>query len=252
MTALAGTLMASVGLVHAQQSTQSADAPLLTRELAAKGINPPKMLNNVDAKFSEEARAKKISGRCLASLIVDAQGNPQNIKIFRCTDSSFEKSSLDAAAKYKFKPATTQDGTPLPVTIRIEIEYHWNGGNPVTPILYGFSSPPGTLSAEPDANGVYQFTKLFTPPTLTEFSDEGYGPIAFSAKDNGTCDIVVTISAKGKPSDPQVTHCAWQSLEKPAVKSLLKSNYKPGKVNGKAAPMRVSIHLEYDIQPGKP
>jgi hypothetical protein len=68
---------------------------------------------------------------------------------------------------------------------------------------------------------------------------------------NSACDIVITISPKGKASDPQVTHCGNSYLEKPAVQSLLKSKYKPGQVNGRPVPMRASIHLEYGETPTK-
>jgi TonB family protein len=239
-------LVPATVITPAQQATPSTDATQPAGRSPAQKLTPPKPINNVEAQFSNEARTKKISGRCLVSLVVDAQGNPQLMKITRCTDSSFEKSSLEAAAKYRFKPATTQEGKPVPVTTQIEIEYHLYDGTPVTPIRYRFSSPPGTTSAEPSADGVYPLTNLSTPPTMTKLSDEGYGPLAFASESNGGCDIVLTVSAKGIPSDAQVTHCETPSLEKAAVQSILTSRYKPGMVNGKAVPMRASIHLEYD------
>ena len=239
-------------LAHTQQTVQPAEAHVSGDQSSAKNISPPELLNQVEGEFSDEARAKRISGRCVVSLIVDKYGIPQNIKITRCSDPSFGKSSIDAAAKYRFKPATKLDGTPVPVMIQVEIEYHWDKGNPLTPIRYEFSSPPGMTSAAAGVDGVYPLSKVYTPPSITKFSDEGYGPVAYSAKENGGCDIVITIDAKGKPSDPQVTHCGDPELEAPAVRSLLMSRYKPGRVNGKAVPMRASIHLEYGDVPPKP
>ena len=85
---------------------------------------------------------------------------------------------------------------------------------------------------------------------MIKFTDEGYGEAAFPLKGNGACDIVLTINAKGKASDPVVTHCDRPALEKPAIESLLKSHYKPGQVNGKAVAIRTSIHLELaDLSP---
>ena len=66
------------------------------------------------------------------------------------------------------------------------------------------------------------------------------------------CDVLLTISEKGKASEPKVAHCNRPELEKPAVESLLKSDYKPGMVNGKAVPMRGSIHLNYGDAPATP
>jgi hypothetical protein len=73
--------------------------------------------------------------------------------------------------------------------------------------------------------------------------------IAFYTAGSDACNIVLTISAKGKPSDPQVTSCDRPALEKPAVASLLRSQYKPDRVNGKAVPMRAAIRLEYGDTP---
>ena len=87
---------------------------------------------------------------------------------------------------------------------------------------------------------------------MAKFFDEGYGNTAFGSVGNNPCDIVLTISAKGKASDPVVTHCERPTLEKPAVESLLKSKYKPGSVNRKEVPIRASIHLEYGDVPAKP
>jgi TonB family protein len=249
---MALTLTVAASLAHAQQATPPADAPLLTRELIAKGkINPPKPIHFPEAHFSDEARAMKINGRCIVSLTVDVTGMPRNLKVDRCSDPSFEESSLDAVAQYRFKPATTQEGKPVAVKVNVEINYRLSGvsGLPV-PIRYTFKTPPETTTSAPGPDGVYPLTQSDTPPTMIKFIDEKYGEAAFPLKGNGACDIVLTISAKGKASDPVVTHCERPSLETPAVQSLLQSHYKPGQVNGKAVPMRASIHIELaDMSP---
>jgi TonB family protein len=254
---IALTLALATSLGHAQQTRSAADAPLLTGELIAKGkINPPKPINTPEAHFSDEARRNMLNGLCLVSLIVDVNGMPQNLKLVRCTDPSFEQTSLEAVQQYRFKPATTQEGKPVPLTIQVVINYHLYDGvfkhSTVgqTPIRCTFITPPGTTTSTPGPDGIYPLTSSATPPTVIKFSDEGYGVAAFLLKGNGACDIVLTISAKGKASDPAVTHCERPSLETPAIQSLLKSLYKPGQVNGKAVAIRTSIHLELaDLSP---
>jgi hypothetical protein len=39
---------------------------------------------------------------------------------------------------------------------------------------------------------------------VIEFTDEGYGQMAFVYAGNSACDVVLTISERGKSSDPQV------------------------------------------------
>jgi TonB family protein len=243
---------------HAQQAAPQPDAPIPADQLAAKKISQPKVIFSVDPEFSDEARRKGIGGLCLVALIVDAQGKPQNVHIVRCTDPVFEENSLKAVAQFRLKPATTQEGKPVPVYATVEIHfrrYDSSGRtNDQLPIRYAFSPPPGTSYSGADAKGVYPLTETAMPPSIIMFADDGYEDLAYAATavSDTTCDIVLTISAKGKASDPQIIRCVKPALEKPAVQSLLESKYKPGKVNGKAVPMRASIHLESVDAPGKP
>ena len=215
---IALTLALVAGSVYAQQAANSADIDNSNVQAPEKKIIPPKMLNQqpihfsssetADAEFTEEARAKKINGRCLISFTVDVNGMPQEIKPVRCSDFSFAKSSVASVAKYRFKPATTEDGDPVVYHDSVVINYYREGCfDPVPPIRHVFSTPPGVTSSDPGADGVYPLTKSVTPPAITRFSDEGYGVAAFNSPEgNGSCDIVLTISATGKASDPQVTY----------------------------------------------
>lgn len=259
-----GILLALVAIPgHAQQDTHTADAHLPADQLAAKHISPPKVLDNVEAEFSDDARRRNIGGLCLVSMIVDVQGNPQNARIIHCTDPVFEESSLNAVKKYRFSPAVTQEGKPVPVMISVEVNYHLYrslfarraskeeiSGEVSAPIRYGFIPQQGGAS-DPGPDGAYPFTRTVTGPRVIKFSDEGYGRVAFIHEGNGACDVMLTISVKGKASDPQVAHCERPELERPAVESLFKSEYNPGFVNGKVVPMRASIHLEYGDSPAK-
>jgi TonB family protein len=246
MIGLSMALVTTLG--YAQRAASAADGTTPSGEAHSKKINPPYPLNQVDSEFSAEARAKEINGRCLVSVTVGVNGLPQELKLVRCTDPAFEKSSLSAASKYRFKAATTQEGNPVSYTLAVEINYRLNNSNnPIPmPVRWEFSSPPEITTTDPGTDGVYPLTRQSVPPVITRYVDSGYGNAAFlSPKGNGACDIVLTISAKGKATDPKVTHCERPNLEKPAVASLLNSKYTPGSVNGAAVPMRVSIHLEY-------
>lgn len=242
-------LLVSLVLIEAATAVtqQPSPQPEVSRHVyivGEDGVRPPRPKNNVNTEFSPEAREKQINGRCAVSLVVDEQGNPQNIQIIRCTDPAFAQSTLSAVGKYRFWPAT-KAGKPVAANISVETNF-WRDGarDPELPIRYGFSSPPGYISPAPDADGVYPLTKMVVPPTMEHFSDEEYGNAAFPMNGSGACDVVLTIDANGKPSNAQTPHCEKAVLELPAARSLLKSRYKPGSVNGKAVPVRVSVHLE--------
>jgi TonB family protein len=87
------------------------------------GVSAPVALNSVEAEFSDEARRAKYQGVCLISLIVDAQGNPQDPHVIRPLGMGLDEKALEAVRKYKFKPAMKDGKTPVPVMISVEVNF---------------------------------------------------------------------------------------------------------------------------------
>jgi TonB family protein len=87
------------------------------------GVSAPVPLNNVEAEFSDEARRAKYQGVCIVSLIVDAQGNPQNPRVVRALGMGLDEKALEAVRKYKFRPAMKDGKTPVPVMISVEVNF---------------------------------------------------------------------------------------------------------------------------------
>jgi periplasmic protein TonB len=87
------------------------------------GVSAPIALNSVEAEFSDEARRAKYQGVCLISVIVDAQGNPQNPRVIRALGMGLDEKALEAVRKYKFRPAMKDGKTPVPVMITVEVNF---------------------------------------------------------------------------------------------------------------------------------
>lgn len=234
-----------------QPTTQQGQTQKDQTQEDQKPAHPPVPLNSVELEFPAKAREKLLSGVCFVSVTVDTQGNPQDLAIVRCSDPLFEQNSLDAASKYRFKPAVDAKGKPLAVKITIEINFKLGAaggpyGRVPEPLLkYGFSTPPGLTSLAPDAHGVYPLSKSIEAPKITNFVDSDFSGTALRFPTNLACDVVLTVDQKGRPSSPQVIHCDQQALEKPATDSLLHSRFKPGTLNGKPVPVRLLVHLFY-------
>lgn len=86
------------------------------------GISTPKIIFSVDPEFSDEARRAKYQGIVVISLIVDAQGNPQHVRVIRNLGMGLDEKAVEAVKQYKFKPALMQ-GKPVPVEINIEVNF---------------------------------------------------------------------------------------------------------------------------------
>jgi TonB family protein len=87
------------------------------------GVSAPVLIHSVEAEFSDEARRAKYQGVCLVSLIVDTQGNPQNIRVARSLGKGLDEKAIEAVRQYKFSPAMKDGQTPVPVMITIEVNF---------------------------------------------------------------------------------------------------------------------------------
>jgi periplasmic protein TonB len=86
-------------------------------------VSAPIPLFQPEAEFSDEARRAKYQGVCLVGLIVDAQGNPQNVHIVRALGMGLDEKALEAVRRYKFKPAMRDGKTPVPVYVNVEVNF---------------------------------------------------------------------------------------------------------------------------------
>ena len=89
---------------------------------AGGGVSAPVLIYDPDPEFSDEARRAKYQGVCVVGLIVDAQGNPQQVHVVRPLGMGLDEKALEAVRQYKFKPAIYK-GRPVPVEINIEVNF---------------------------------------------------------------------------------------------------------------------------------
>jgi protein TonB len=88
------------------------------------GTSAPVAIYAPEAEFSDEARRAKYEGTVLVSLIVDAQGNPQQIHIARSLGMGLDEKAMEAIRQYKFKPAYNNElKKPVPVPISVEVHF---------------------------------------------------------------------------------------------------------------------------------
>jgi len=86
-------------------------------------VSEPVPLFQPEAEFSDEARRQKFQGIVVVSLIVDAQGNPQNVHVVRTLGMGLDEKAVEAVRKYKFKPAMRDGKTPVAVPVQVEVNF---------------------------------------------------------------------------------------------------------------------------------
>jgi TonB family protein len=85
-------------------------------------VAQPKLLNKVEPQYTKEAAKKKIQGMAVLSVVIDADGQPQDIRVIRNLDPGLDQKAIEAVRQWTFEPAT-KDGQPVAVKATIEVNF---------------------------------------------------------------------------------------------------------------------------------
>ena len=86
------------------------------------GVSAPQLIYQVEPEFSEEARKAKVAGNVLVTLIVDATGHPQRVRVLRGIGMGLDEKAIEAVKQYRFKPAM-EGNKPVPVEVNIDVNF---------------------------------------------------------------------------------------------------------------------------------
>lgn len=85
-----------------------------------KGVSPPTALESVADENGELARKGALPGVVFVSMLVTEKGLPTDIHLIRPIGNGHDEDVLNAAQKYRFRPATLY-GLPVPFAITVEV-----------------------------------------------------------------------------------------------------------------------------------
>lgn len=104
---------------------------MLTKVCGPKNPAPcataPLTISAPPPSYSEEARRANYQGVCVLGVIVDADGQPKDIRVLMSLGMGLDEEAIKAVGKWKFKPAM-MDGKPVKVAIQVEVAFHLSAG----------------------------------------------------------------------------------------------------------------------------
>jgi TonB family protein len=83
---------------------------------------PPVALYAPAAEYSERARAAKINGVVVVSVLVNEDGSPTDVRVDKSAGYGLDEKAVECVSRYRFKPAT-KDGVPVAARIVIEVSF---------------------------------------------------------------------------------------------------------------------------------
>jgi TonB family protein len=105
-----------------EQGPQDPGSASVTPRRIGGAVSAPTVAYQVSPQYSDQAKKAKFNGMVLLSLVVDAQGQPQNVRMVRGVGMGLDEKAIEAVKQYKFKPAM-EAGEPVPVQLNIEVNF---------------------------------------------------------------------------------------------------------------------------------
>jgi TonB family protein len=85
------------------------------------GVSPPSVLSKTDPAYPEGEPAG-LAATVMLSIVVGTDGTPEDIKVVKSADASFDANAIAALSKWVFKPGM-MNGVPVKVRAQVEINF---------------------------------------------------------------------------------------------------------------------------------
>jgi TonB family protein len=86
------------------------------------GIEAPRLLREVKAEYTEDARRRNIKGDVVLEIVVRSDGNVGDVRVLQGLGGGLESRAIAAVRQWKFAPATRR-GQPVDVLVEVAVEF---------------------------------------------------------------------------------------------------------------------------------
>jgi TonB family protein len=85
-------------------------------------VEPPRLLREVKAEYTDEARRRGLSGEVLLEIIVRRDGSVGDVTIRRGLGAGLDQRAVQAVRQWRFEPARRR-GAPVDVVVEVAVEF---------------------------------------------------------------------------------------------------------------------------------
>jgi TonB family protein len=86
------------------------------------GVTPPRLLREVKAEYTDEARRRGITGDVLLEIVVRRDGTVGDVDVRRGLGLGLDQRAIEAVREWRFDPARLR-GTPVDVIVEVAVEF---------------------------------------------------------------------------------------------------------------------------------
>ena len=86
------------------------------------GIEPPRLLHEVKAEYTEDARRRNVAGDVLLEIVVRRDGGVGNVRVLQGLGYGLDERAIAAVRQWRFAPAQRK-GLPVDVLVEVAVEF---------------------------------------------------------------------------------------------------------------------------------
>jgi TonB family protein len=86
------------------------------------GIEPPRLLREIRADYTEEARRRGVQGEVLLEIVVRRDGSVGDVRLMQGLGYGLDRQAIDAVRQWRFAPAR-RFGSPVDVLVEVAVEF---------------------------------------------------------------------------------------------------------------------------------
>jgi TonB family protein len=86
------------------------------------GIEPPRLLREVKADYTDEARRRNLQGDVVLEIVVRSDGSVGDVTVLKGLGSGLDQRAVAAVRQWRFAPARRR-GTPVDVIVEVAVEF---------------------------------------------------------------------------------------------------------------------------------
>ncbi len=86
------------------------------------GIEPPRLLHEVKADYTEEARRRGLTGDVQLEIVIRRDGSVGDVSLLRGLGSGLDQRAMAAVKQWRFSPARRK-GEPVDVVVEVAVEF---------------------------------------------------------------------------------------------------------------------------------
>ena len=163
---------------------------------------------------------------------IDPEGRVGDVAIVKSLEPVLDQRAVAALRQWRFDPAV-RNGRPVAVRVPFEVRL-------------GPSGDAGGTIASPDV--VYRPGSRVTRPKPVKEVMPSYSAAAQQARTRGTVSLTCVVQADGTVRDIRITAGLDPSLDARAIDALRQWVFEPGRREGVAVPVEVSVEMAFELR----